>query len=150
MSVSRALSIVQKFHPDVDKIKDATRAVTIEVTKSDVRSSQTKSHRTCAIATACKRMLHLDGVVISRAIAYLIKDGVATRYRVSDAAAREVIAFDRGGSFEPGEYRLVKPDHTIALGVERGTEPRPKDKRKKHDTPRHITTNIRAALGGTK
>lgn len=143
-----AESIVHRFFPDVEKVKDATRAVTIEVTKRDTTSSTVKSHKACAMAVACKRALELDGVVISRRIAYLIKDNVATRYAVPESVTREVVAFDRGGVFEPGEYKLQKPRPYISLGT--SGRARITGKGKKLGTrgdPHHATANIRAKLG---
>lgn len=145
-----SLSIVQQFFPNVEEVKDATRGITIEVTKGDINSSQVKSHRTCAIAVACKRKFHLDGVVISRSIAYLVKDKRAVRYMVTSSAAREIIAFDRGGTFEPGEYSFIKPHDSIAIGQNRKAPSSKNDIRKKRGAPRHITANIRATLGGAK
>lgn len=143
-----SLRIVQKFYPDVSAVKDATKAVRIEVTKADVRTSAVKSHKGCAMAVACKRKMHLDGVVISRSIAYLVKENLATRYEVPAALAREVVAFDRGGSFETGEYQLKKPHAYIAMGTSRKTGKR--DGSKPAQSPRHVTANIRTSLGGVK
>lgn len=143
-----SLSIVQRFFPDVEVVKDASRNVTIEVTKKDINSSQVKNLKSCAIAQACKRAMHLDGVVISRSIAYLVKDKHAIRYVLSDAATKEIIAFDRGGSFEPGEYKLHKPHDAIAINSGHQAPTSRNKKRAKRGSPRHLTANIRMSLVG--
>lgn len=149
---TRALGIVRKFFPNVTSVTDATKPVTIEVTKRDAASEGKKDHKACAMAVACKRKLHLDGVVISRSVAYLVKDAVATRYGVPEQVAREVVAFDRGGAFEPGEYRLDKPTRIKLLGAAKDADGRPEHSKTKagRGEPHHMTTNIRTALGAMK
>lgn len=143
----RALATVRKFFPNVQEVKDASTGVTITVSPGDTKASDVKSHKTCAAAVACKRQYHLDGVILSRAIAYMVRGTVATRYVVPQELNREIIAFDRGGSFEPGEYHLQKPDKHIALGTPRPSR-NPEGPHKKRPVPRHVTGNIRAVLGG--
>lgn len=145
--MSRSLRIVNEFFPDVTTVHDATKGITIEVTKHDAATSAKKDHKTCAAAVACKRQMHLDGVIISRAIAYMVKGTVATRYVLPESLAREVIAFDRGGSFEPGEYTLKKPDKHILIGTKRKGRNNTKHN-KGRGVLHHVTQNIRTVLGG--
>lgn len=144
---SRALQIVQKFVPSVTKIMDATADLTIEVTKANTQSKAVRNHQECALAVACKDKKHLDDVVISRSMAYLVKGKVATRYQLPEHVSREVIAFDRGGTFAPGEYELKKPEPHIALD-----SPRQSHGGETHrgaggrGQAHHLTANIRANL----
>lgn len=87
---------------------DSSRNAKIEVTKGDEATSRKKSHKGCAMAVACKRKFHLDGVIISRNRAYLVKGTQARRFTLPPSVSREVVSFDRGGGFEPGEYQLSK------------------------------------------
>lgn len=143
--MATSLNLVQKFFPNVQKVKDATRSIKIEVTRADARSRHIKGHKACAMAQACKRAFRLDGAVVSRTIAYLIKNRVATRYDVPDTVAREVVAFDRGATFAPGQYQLSRPVYRL------GTRPNPTPGNRDGSRPgsgvRHRTTNIRASLG---
>lgn len=143
--MSSSLAIVQKFFPDVEKVVDARKPIDIEVTPPDVASSKVRNHKTCALAVACKRKMHLDGVVISRAVAYLVKDDVATRYLVPEMVTREIVAFDRGGKFEPGTYKLYQPHEAIKLNRERKAPNGPRNK--KRQAPHRLTANIRSVLG---
>lgn len=143
-----ALAIVRQFFPRVTKVTDAPRSLIIDVTLGDTKSAAIKNHRACAAAVACKRQYHLDGVIVSRSMAYLIRGRKATRYMVPSELVREVVAFDRGGKFEPGQYHLTRPAANIRLGRKR---PHRSDKRGligKHRKHRHVTTNIRAVLAG--
>lgn len=145
--MASALSIIQKYFPEVTTVKDATKDVTIEVTDKDARSKGIKDHKTCAMAVACQRVFDADGVIISIAIAYIIKSYSATRYDVTQAVQREIVSFDRKGGFSPGIYVLkaVSPGNRFG---ERG-------KRKKtlsvnHGSrgirKYHVTANIRTSL----
>jgi len=110
-----ALQLVQKFFPEVESVVDAKKNVDIEVTNADDRVAAKKSHKTCAMAVACKRKFKLDGVVISVNRAYLVKGKKAERFELPPSVSREVVSFDRGGGFEPGEYQLSKvaPDKRL-------------------------------------
>jgi len=104
-----SLAIIQKFYPEVTKVVNAKRDLNIDLRPADVRSAATKKHAGCAMAQACKRQLRVDGAIISTSAAYLVDGKKATRYSVPLNVAKEIIAFDRGAGFEPGEYQLVKP-----------------------------------------
>ena len=76
---SRALSVVRKYFPKVKKVNDADAPLTVEVTGRDAAAGARKSHPECAMAVACKRTQHADGVVMSVRTAYIIKGDTATR-----------------------------------------------------------------------
>lgn len=135
-----ALTIVQKFFPKVATVEDAKRGIWVEVTEQDSTSSDAKSHKSCVMAVACKRKQRADGVIISLATAYVVKGSVATRYKIPDSVSREIISFDRGASFSPGEYMLTAPTPSQKLGgsSHRGSNmrqrPKPKSIRRQHRT----------------
>lgn len=140
-----ALKTVQSMFPQVTSVVDAGRARVIEVEAVDLQSAAVRSHRTCAMAVACKRKLELDGVIMARTTAYLIKGRRATRYAVPQAVTREIISFDRGGGFEPGIYRLIPFEAGRRLGADKARGP--------HEIAgqpqrfRHQTAGVRAMLG---
>jgi hypothetical protein len=144
-----ALSTVQKFFPQVKKVTDATEPADIEVLLADAKPKGVKHHEACAMAVACKRKFNLDGVVISRSTAYLVKGNKARRFKLPPATAKEIVSFDRGGGFAPGTYRLSAVGNWAKLGRQQGSD---KSKRRDSDGSkkkfRHITTGIRTVLGG--
>lgn len=141
-----SLNVVQKFFPKVKRIVDANTSAVIEVTKADASSKGIKDHAGCAMAVACKRKFHLDGVIISRAIAYMVKGNKARRFQLPPTVTREVVSFDRGGGFAPGRYTLSAVTPSARLGVKQHTSSHPRNDLPKRK--RHITTNVRAVLGG--
>jgi hypothetical protein len=112
-----ALGIVRKYHPQVNKVVDATKKVQIEVTAKDCRSGKRKGPSSCAMARAFER--EYDGAIISLAVAYLIKGDKATRYRVPENVSREIVSFDRSKQFDPGTYTLTAPAGGEKLGPRR-------------------------------
>lgn len=142
-----ALQNAKRFFPKVESVSDGRRNVLIDVTSNDDKMSHKKDHNSCALAVACKRSKKLDGVIVSRKIMYLVKGKHATRYVISEAACREIVSFDRGGGFAPGRYQLNAPTSTARLG--KYVEKRERDRsNEKPSFYRHITANIRTALGG--
>lgn len=144
----KAIEIVQRFYPQVTSVKDAKRSLQINVSEADCRSPGVKKHKSCALAEACKSMREIDGAIISISAAYLIKGDTATRYKVPVSVSREIVAFDRSGGFEPGEYWLDKPQNK--LGSPEGSGSR---QRRKKPIPKktgfrksHATQGIRTDL----
>lgn len=144
-----ALKVVQKFFPKVQSIVDANRNALIEVTAKDASSRAVKDHSGCAMAVACKRKFHLDGVIISRSVAYLVKGKQARRFKLPESVSREVVSFDRGSGFAPGKYELAKVPPCAILGARPENRPR-SDRNTQPKRKRHITTNVRSVLGGKK
>lgn len=109
-----ALDVVQKYHPTVTKVVDATKAAVIHVTKDDCAKGRSKAPNSCALAAAACR--EYDGAIISLSTAYLIKGNTATRYHVPIAISREIVSFDRSHRFDPGEYSLRAVPKSARLG----------------------------------
>ena|SRR5437899_952677 len=145
-----ALVTVKKFFPKVKSITDATKNTRIEVTKDDAGSKAVKQHAACAFAVACKRKFHLDGVIVSRSVAYLIKENKAVRFKLSPSIEKEIVSFDRGSEFAIGEYLLQAISKSQRLGTRVGRVQPIKNRLDRTKRFRHITTNIRSVLGGEK
>ena len=149
--INSSLRIVQRFFPSVATVNDGTKKTVIEVTTKDAASKAVRDYGHCVMAVACKRQLKLDGVIISRAIAYMIKGTQATRYTLPPSVSREIVSFDRGATFEPGTYELAAICKSKRLGSQRGRHLDPgRERTGKNVRSRHVTTNIRQVLGGQK
>ena len=143
------LSIIHKFFPEVESVTDADESISLEVTKEDEKNASKKDLNGCAMAVAAKRCLKLKGVIISRSKAYLIKYNKAIRCELPASVQKEIVSFDRGGGFAPGEYHLSPPSKTARLGSQyKGGNMRNRNLRPK--LKRHMITGVRAVLGGPK
>ncbi len=147
--MSTALNTVKKFFPKVKRVVDSKSNALIEVTQQDANSKDVKNHSKCAMAVACKRKFHLDGVIISRSVAYLIKGNKARRFKLPPSVSREVVSFDRGSGFAPGKYSLSKVNESIKLGTPSHKQ-KIKNRIVKEKRFRHLTSNVRSVLGGEK
>jgi hypothetical protein len=139
-----SLSIVQTRFPSVMRVVKAKRDLTIEITKTDARIGQKKDHSACVVAEACKKKLHLDGCIISMQSAYLIRGDIATRYKVPEGISRELVSFDRGAGFAPGEYTLKVPPVRIAHAKPKRATSRGKTVSRRHG--HKVTSGVRAPL----
>jgi hypothetical protein len=121
-------------------VKDADGPMVVKITKSDVRLGSTKNAKSCAAAKAlCRQGAEEASVHFSRA--YIKKDGVWIRFGVPLALRNEVLAFDRGGEFSPGEYWLKPVQPTVRLEAA---------KRRRYDGKNAPKTKKRATNSGTK
>jgi hypothetical protein len=122
---------------------DAKRPITITITKSDVDKADVKEPAGCAVARACRRDLHAIEARVHLARVYVrTNKGNWTRYMTPRSMRSEIVAFDRGGQFEPGEFTLSAPSATKVLGKRRGGS-KPFVKRGKKRKPPHVITNVR-------
>ena len=92
------------------KVIDATRKATIHITQTDTVKGATKDPGACAAARAAKRdiadclsaRVHIGRVYVEHKDKWV-------RYFTPDALRTEIIAFDRGGTFQAGTYDLKPP-----------------------------------------
>lgn len=120
-------------------VVDADSDVVLHVTKKDVQNSKKKNPDECAAAQAGKRELKREvKVFLSRM--YVKDKNKWIRYLTPSNAAREIVSFDRGAEFEPGEYKFKAATSGQRLGV---THPGPRPKKSKHGTRQHKTGNVR-------
>ncbi len=137
-----ALALAQKYHPNVTKVVDAKKDLTVSVMAKDSKSARSKSPGNCAMARACGR--DHDGAVISMSVAYIVDGNTATRYKVPASISREIVSFDRNHNFAAGKYTLKAPTAADSLARFRGPNT---TKRKNHASKgirKHKTAGIRS------
>lgn len=88
-------------------IQDAKKHLTISITAGDCRAGNTKDPATCAAAIACLREADCQEARIHISRTYLKIGKKWVRWFTPHALRDEIIAFDRGGKFQPGTYELV-------------------------------------------
>ena len=107
--------------PVVDAAEDAH----IVITPHDVKTSKQKDPGHCAAALAGRREFHTEvRVHLSRTYVKDTKQRRWIRYITPEQISREIISFDRGAGFEPGEYELRAPVGSMRLGAYKQTGPK--------------------------
>lgn len=92
------------------RVVDATTKQRIHITKRDTTEGDNKNPSGCAAARAAKRDIpDCINARIHIGRAYIEYKTKWVRYFTPDRLRTEIIAFDRGGSFEPGDYTLLPP-----------------------------------------
>lgn len=95
------------------KVVDATSKAKIHITQTDAIKGANKDPGACAAARAAKRdiadclsaRVHIGRVYVEHKTKWV-------RYFTPDALRTEIIAFDRGGTFQLGVYELKPPSKT--------------------------------------
>lgn len=118
-------------------VKDAKKPVLLAITPGDVKKGKVKNPAGCAAAVACKRQLGASEAHVHKSRTYLRFNGHWVRYMTPASLQAEIVAFDRGGRFEPGEHRLARMAHY--RNASRG----PHRKKGKKKQGYHVVKNIR-------
>lgn len=88
---------------------DAVEPLRIEVSKGDVRGAKRKDPSNCAFSRACRRTYGVDAAYFFRSTAWLKTGGKLIRFSMPTSMQKEIVAFDRSKSMEPGLYQLAPP-----------------------------------------
>lgn len=130
-------------------IINATRKVKVHIEPKDIKGGKNKDPGACAAARALLR--EIPNCVAARVHlgrTYLLNNkGNWLRYKTPEALRGEIIAFDRGGSFQPGEYEL-RPVAPSEMSPKKKTPPSPGRDGPGNDpnkSPRklHVTAGVR-------
>lgn len=123
-------------------VKDAKKPIVLHITKSDITKGAKKNPEACAAALACEREYHIDEARVHLSRTYLRKGKKWTRYMTPKALRTEIVAFDRGGTFEPGDYVLANPNPAKKLGAKMSNSPNKSGNAKKRLHPT-IVSDVR-------
>lgn len=122
-------------------IIDSIAPLTLKITKGDIARASPQEPNRCAIARACRRQLHVLEARIHLSRTYLRTNAHNWVRYVTPAAARaEIIAFDRGGRFDPTEITLGAIPPNIRIGARHGGTKTGKGRKRQKP---HIVTNVR-------
>lgn len=126
---------------------DARRALKLHITPEHVKRASRKRPDNCAIAQTCLATPGVKEVRIHLSRAYLRSNSKNwQRFLVSPVLRSEIIAFDRGGKFAPGDYVLHKVTPTKRLGKRQGGNKKPGTARYQGGHKRrayHVVTDVR-------
>lgn len=143
------MTTINRYRDKIDGIpvKDALRAITLEIDRKDISSADRKKPETCVAAAACHAHLgkvkdvrvHLSRIFILREKAEFWE-----RYETPKALRAEIIAFDRGGRFMPGTFELRPPvSYRRKGGAKKTAGDRGKAASNRAKALRHMTIGVR-------
>jgi hypothetical protein len=122
-------------------VTNAVRPVRLTVTASDIKNGAPKNPNGCAVALACVRQIPgATAAKVHLGRVYILIKGKWQRWATPEYATRELVAFDRGGRFVPGEYDLLPVPVLLSKAArQRQRLRRPSRKRR----PIHHTEDVR-------
>lgn len=130
---------------DGKKVINASKPVLIKITTEDCKTGRTKKPDMCAAALACQRDLKCIQARVHISTTYVETNKHWLRYRTPGGLRDEIISFDRGTGFHPGEFilRPLQPSHQ-ANGARQGGPNKPTKKRSSSQrAPYHVTNGVR-------
>lgn len=130
---------------DGKPVFDAKKPITLNITPNDIAKADRKESADCAVARACRRELHAKEVRVHLGRVYVrMNEGNWQRFLTPRSLRSEIIAFDRGGSFEPGKFVLPAPHPAKqASGKRQGSPTRKTGRRTGKQSVRHVVTDVR-------
>lgn len=124
-------------------VKNGKSTLVLAVNATDIKKASLKDPGKCAAAIASCRALGASEARVHVGRTYLRFNNHWERYLTSKPLRAEIVAFDRGGKFEPGEYHLIKMDTSHANRGKQGTYKKKPQKEVKKRRKCHVLTNIR-------
>lgn len=139
-----SLKRIQELFPNVRRVRDAKRGVTIRVLPEDSTKGRRKDPQSCALARACVREHIADAAIIGVGSSWLVKGRVATRYKTSTGVGREIVSFDRHQDFAAGaDYRLSRIPPSCRMNAHRKAKRGPGLTTRREAFATHKTAGIR-------
>lgn len=134
-------------------VKDADEKFVLTITKADVKSGAAKTSSQCAAAKALCRQTGCEEARVHFSRVYIRKQGKWLRFGAPPSLRNEVIAFDRGGEFAPGEYVIGPAQPIVRLDApsrkrydNRKNKTRSKNSGTKIKRPYHVVSGVRARM----
>lgn len=128
------------------RVVDATRPLSVGVEPIDCKRAKPRDPGECAAALAIIREYKADEVRVHLGRTYVRTGKTWRRYMTPPSVSREMTAFDRGASFEPGEYVFRPPSETARLGYRLKGGPKTRRRSSKPRPVIHMTTKVRQGM----
>ena len=138
----------RRRHQTIDgmPIDDSIKSEVVHITKQDVRLGAKKSPGKCAAALAAKRQFHADEARVHLGRTYLRYGKRWTRFLTPISLKAEIISFDRGGTFTPGDYLLHKMPPAKTMGKRQSMSESKRKRPIQRRGPYHIFTGVRRRM----
>lgn len=114
------------------EVFDAVRPVVLHIRRHDTVKGLPRSPEGCAAALSACRLPGVIEARVYRARTYLLRQDANgrkhwSRHITPGSIRSEIISIDRGGRFEPGDYRIMPPAKSMKLGSIKPTGPKKKN-----------------------
>jgi hypothetical protein len=100
---------------DGKPVFDADKVVAVHITAEDCARGSKKDPEKCAVALALSRIPQCDESRVHLGCTYLRFGDKWLRYATPPSLKAEIISFDRGGGFYPGDFRLHPMPEALRL-----------------------------------
>lgn len=128
---------------------DAKKPLVLSITPADVKKGRKRKPDCCAAAVACIRQLKADQARVYLSRVYIEFPDKWIRYHTPPSLRTEIVSFDRGHTFEAGEYKLKAIKPSITLGKKRKSYARTgKAPQRGNRVKSHIPAGVRARASG--
>lgn len=127
-------------------VVDAKHPLELHITARDCNNGDPKRPETCAAARALRREHHVIDCRVHLSRTYVRQNkGNWVRYFTPMPLQREIVSFDREGTFEPGTYQLTPPSPSakFSRGKRQGSAPKRRSRRSGVRRARMVTKNVR-------
>lgn len=133
------------------EIKDAKTDWPFSINSADIKAAIAQDNACCAGANGAMRDTTVDKVRIGLSISYLKfkKNNFWYRYKTPLSLYIEIIALDKGGKFQAGDYYLAKvPNNEIKRRGRAHTKREPKHPRPYETTrrPHYVLVGVRGRV----
>ena len=126
-------------------VVDAPKKRTITITESDVQKGNTKDPAKCAAAQALLREKDCTEARVHIGRTYLKIGKKWVRFHTPESLRGEIISFDRGATFQPGEYTLTPMQPAKRAGRTQGSaKSAPRTPPKKIRAKPHVVHGVRS------
>lgn len=126
-------------------VTDASKPLTIKITAGDCKKGATKEPNSCAAAQAALRQTTASEARVHISRTYLKFGKKWVRYQTPAALRQEIVSFDKGTGFSPGEYllRAIPPSELAQRGGRQGGQDKPRKGPKRHRAKSHMLKDAR-------
>ena len=130
-------------------VLDAKAPLTLHILDKDCKNADNKNPADCVVARAIRRETRAieARVHLGRVYVKTNKDHW-TRYLTPKSMREEIIIFDRGGNFDPGEFELrAPPPSSLATGKRQGGPHKTRTAQQRRDVPKRpyrVVKNVRS------
>jgi hypothetical protein len=133
---------------DGQLVSNAAQTLRLTVTAADVKKGVAKNPDACAIAVAAVRQI--PGCTAAKVHKSVLMANTPVsgkpkwrRWKVPEYATREIVAFDRGGRFVPGDYEF-QPVPVLPPKAQRNRSPSGRVRLASYKRrPSHVTQDVR-------